>query len=162
RSSLVHRVGRGQRQSICGNAASPGGPALGPPVPSWPDACGCACLRPACNLLWAVLPMGSVAARSFASLLVVVTSLAGGCSAADNDDSGGNADSVDAGADEEGYGEYDGPDGTGAGEDDGDGPDDDIPNDEDLTDTEPGPYDALDEEGGSLDIDDESGIPDGP
>jgi len=96
--------------------------------------------------------------RPLASLLVLVTALGAGCSAADESDS--SDEGVDAGADEEGYGEYDGPDGTGAGEDDGDGPDDDIPNDEDLTDTALGPYDDLDEEGESLDSEDESGVPD--
>jgi hypothetical protein len=96
--------------------------------------------------------------QPLASLLVLVTAIGGGCSAASDDDS--SQDGVDAGADEEGYGEYDGPNGTGAGEDDGDGPDDDIPNDEDMTDTALGPYDDLDEEGESLDSEDESGVPD--
>jgi hypothetical protein len=45
--------------------------------------------------------------------LALLLALASGCSAAGDDDSGG----ADAGADEEGYGEYDGESGTGAGAD---------------------------------------------
>lgn len=104
--------------------------------------------------------MGFLAVRPLARLLILVTALAGGCSASGDDAGSSSGDGVDAGADEQGYGEYDGENGTGAGTDDGDGPDDDIPNDEDETDTEPGAYDALDEEGESLDVDDESGVPD--
>jgi hypothetical protein len=104
--------------------------------------------------------MGCTVTRPLVLLLAIT--LAGGCTAADGDDSGGGDDGVgsDAGADEEGYGEYDGENGTGAGADDGDGPEDDIPNEEDETDSDPGPDEELTEPGEALDIADESGVPD--